>query len=599
MAALPPPGKPPFLLLPADLEAAPALPLHAGCTRHVGRANLRLQDPAVALQHAEVAVSSRGSVTVRCLAAGPLHVVRSAETWPLPCGQAMELYPYDRFWIARPAYSFILISNFSQPAAPDVQLLAEHYRRGTRAARQLVRRLLLAGQRPDCHDVPLDLLVKVLTYVPLSRRPDLSPFHVHPAKLRTGITSFHTPQRPDVGVHLSLYPSGHVGFFAHHPAPMPDATLRLVHLPSEYPILQVVLQDVPTDVSTFGFPLLLKRDALESIAGPEGTVALQVTYAAQRSPWLTAALQLAVRLTDEVLAQAFSKTCAAPLQRARLLVQAKASFPPGCDPGCGSGICSALGYIVREQGLRGLWRGNVLCIARDLATRAIHALIESYTGLEARCSPHNSIAFARLPNYVGRLLLRGLCCTVSPAVSNCLLYPLDVVRTLLAVGVGRSPLQGGAVYAFTRQGGWRRLYHGLVAGSVCLLLHRLTFMLLQDEACRRFRPVRRRRLLLQLMSFAAAFVAYPLDTIKRNQLVRAAYEGRAVSAWRCLRDIVAQRGVAALWNGFAGNLLRSWLTALMLVMFDLLRTPPSKQVTLMWQRLLTNFTALGAVLLLN
>lgn len=55
------------------------------------------------------------------------------------------------------------------------------------------------------------------------------------------------------------------------------------------------------------------------------------------------------------------------------------------------------------------------------------------------------------PNYVGRLLLRGLCCTVSPAVSNCLLYPLDVVRTLLAVGVGRSPLQGGAVYAFTRQ----------------------------------------------------------------------------------------------------------------------------------------------------
>lgn len=91
-----------------------------------------------------------------------------------------------------------------------------------------------------------------------------SPFHVHPAKLRTGITSFHTPQRPDVGVHLSLYPSqgvpaaggaptphpiphdaltpsGHVGFFAHHPAPMPDATLRLVHLPSEYPILQVGL----------------------------------------------------------------------------------------------------------------------------------------------------------------------------------------------------------------------------------------------------------------------------------------------------------------------------------------------------------------------
>lgn len=48
----------------------------------------------------------------------------------------------------------------------------------------------------------------------------------------------------------------------------------------------MVLQDVPTDVSTFGFPLLLKRDALESIAGPEGTVALQVTYAAQRSPCL-------------------------------------------------------------------------------------------------------------------------------------------------------------------------------------------------------------------------------------------------------------------------------------------------------------------------
>ena len=86
---------------------------------------------------------------------------------------------------------------------------------------------------------------------------------------------------------------------------------------------------------------------------------------------------------------------------------------------------------------------------------------------------------------------------------------------------------------------------------------------------------------------------------RRLQLVRTACESRVVPALTCVRDLVVQQGLSALWGGFGGNLLRSWLTAVVLLGFDVLRTAPSKRVLQMCRRLITNCVVLGAVLLLN
>ena len=61
-----------------------------------------------------------------------------------------------------------------------------------------------------------------------------------------------------------------------------------------------------------------------------------------------------------------------------------------------------------------------------------------------------------------------------------------------------------------------RLYHGAGTGAVCVFLHRLVCVLLQDGMRLWQQSSLKRRVGIQIVSFIAAVLVYPLDTVKRH-----------------------------------------------------------------------------------
>ena len=132
------------------------------------------------------------------------------------------------------------------------------------------------------------------------------------------------------------------------------------HPPSCY--RQTELRDVPLDVPIFGFPVLLKKEVLESVTNDEGYFVMELRYHTQRSRFLTGTLQMAVAFTDEAVALAISNGCAMPLQRAKVLLQTAhapprqllefdggdASWvPPARGGGLFGGVVPVLQYVIR------------------------------------------------------------------------------------------------------------------------------------------------------------------------------------------------------------------------------------------------------------
>ena len=69
--------QPPFLLIPSDIEVCPAVPLHRGSSKSIGRSNMRVHDPNVALSHVEVCDAPRR------------FSEDSAWSWCTPCQDAL------------------------------------------------------------------------------------------------------------------------------------------------------------------------------------------------------------------------------------------------------------------------------------------------------------------------------------------------------------------------------------------------------------------------------------------------------------------------------------------------------------------------------
>jgi solute carrier family 25 phosphate transporter 23/24/25/41 len=73
------------------------------------------------------------------------------------------------------------------------------------------------------------------------------------------------------------------------------------------------------------------------------------------------------------VAGAFSKTCTAPLARLTILRQLQSTGAvPGWLPGQNQGIVTALGKIVREEGVRALWKGNGVTVLHRLPYSSIN-----------------------------------------------------------------------------------------------------------------------------------------------------------------------------------------------------------------------------------
>jgi solute carrier family 25 (adenine nucleotide translocator) protein 4/5/6/31 len=278
-------------------------------------------------------------------------------------------------------------------------------------------------------------------------------------------------------------------------------------------------------------------------------------------------------------AGAIAKTCTAPIERVKLIIQTQDANPriiSGEVPRY-TGIGNAFSRVYSEQGFLAFWRGNFTNVIRYFPTQAFNfAFKDSIKKLFPKYNPKTEFGMF----FLVQLASGGL----AGAGSLCIVYPLDYARTRLAsdVGKGKRDFNGLAdCLVKTARGpqGIRGLYNGFGVSVVGIIPYRGVYFGLYDSL-RELNPWRRdlgvfgilsKFAVAQSTAIAAGYASYPFDTVRRRLQMQSEkpkdkwiYKGTLHAFGKIAKD----EGMTALFKGAGANALRTVGSALVLVIYD-------------------------------
>jgi solute carrier family 25 (adenine nucleotide translocator) protein 4/5/6/31 len=276
---------------------------------------------------------------------------------------------------------------------------------------------------------------------------------------------------------------------------------------------------------------------------------------------------------------AVAKTCTAPIERVKLLIQTQDANPKiisGEVPRY-TGIVDCFTRVAGEQGVKAFWRGNMTNIIRYFPTQAFNFAFKD--GIKAMFpKADKNTEFAKF--FMINVASGGL----AGAGSLLIVYPLDYARTRLASDVGAGKQQfNGLVDCLTKtikSSGIGGLYNGVGVSVVGIIPYRGTYFGLFDTLSG-YNPYQKSEngifraaskfLCAQASAIAAGYVSYPFDTVRRRLQMQSekpqeewVYKGTA----DCFKKIVAEEGTTALFKGAGANALRTVGAAMVLVLYS-------------------------------
>jgi solute carrier family 25 (adenine nucleotide translocator) protein 4/5/6/31 len=279
---------------------------------------------------------------------------------------------------------------------------------------------------------------------------------------------------------------------------------------------------------------------------------------------------------------AIAKTCTAPIERVKLIIQTQDANPrikSGEVPRY-TGIVNCFSRVNSEQGFASFWRGNFTNIIRYFPTQAFNfAFKDTIKALFPRASPKDEF----LKFFMINIASGGL----AGAGSLIIVYPLDYARTRLAsdVGTGQRDFKGlGDCLIKTAKGprGPLALYNGFGVSVLGIIPYRGAYFGLYDTL-REKNPFKNdfgiagicsKFVVAQFAAIAAGYASYPFDTVRRRLQMQSekpkeqwAYSGTA----DCFGKILKQEGGKAFFKGAGANALRTVGSALVLVLYDQLQ----------------------------
>jgi len=221
---------------------------------------------------------------------------------------------------------------------------------------------------------------------------------------------------------------------------------------------------------------------------------------------------------------AIAKTCTAPIERVKLIIQTQDANPrirSGEVPRY-TGIINCFTRVYREQGFLAFWRGNFTNVIRYFPTQAFNfAFKDTFKQLFPRYSPKEQFGMFFLTNMASG----GL----AGAGSLCIVYPLDYARTRLASDVGSGKRDFNGLFdclkkTATGQQGFLGLYNGFGISVCGIIPYRGVYFGLYDSL-REKNPWKRETGVLgfaskfavaQFTAITAGYASYPFDTIRRR-----------------------------------------------------------------------------------
>ena len=284
---------------------------------------------------------------------------------------------------------------------------------------------------------------------------------------------------------------------------------------------------------------------------------------------------------------AIAKTCTAPIERVKLIIQTQDSNPlirSGEVPRY-TGIGNCFTRVASEQGIAAFWRGNFTNVIRYFPTQAfnfafkdtIKALFPTY-----KAADNFGMYFAV------NMASGGL----AGAGSLCIVYPLDYARTRLAsdVGSGQKSFNGlGDCLVKTAKGpsGFMGLYNGFGVSVAGIIPYRGVYFGMFDTLAG-INPYKKDKGAVGLLSkfaiaqataITAGYASYPFDTVRRRLQMQSEkpkeewlYKGTA----DCFAKIMKEEGMAAMFKGAGANALRTVGSALVLVLYGEIKDMLSK-----------------------
>jgi solute carrier family 25 (adenine nucleotide translocator) protein 4/5/6/31 len=278
------------------------------------------------------------------------------------------------------------------------------------------------------------------------------------------------------------------------------------------------------------------------------------------------------------VAGAVAKTCTAPIERVKLLIQTQDANPKiisGEVPRY-TGIVNCFTRVSSEQGFSAFWRGNTVNVIRYFPTQAFNfAFKDTIKALFPKYDSKKE--FWKF--FAANMASGGL----AGAGSLTIVYPLDYARTRLASDVGSGNPQfaglGDCLMKTMKQGGFFSMYAGFGVSVVGIVAYRGPYFGVFDTL-KELNPWKKDKgpvglfskfCIAQFTAIIAGFISYPFDTVRRRLQMQAEkpkeqwlYSGTA----DCAVKIVKDEGVSAMFKGFAANVLRTLGGALVLVGYD-------------------------------
>lgn len=254
---------------------------------------------------------------------------------------------------------------------------------------------------------------------------------------------------------------------------------------------------------------------------------------------------------------AFTKTAVAPLERIKILFQVEGMSN---EPRRYTSILQSIRRVVAEEGVVGLYRGNLANVVRVVPTYGFKFAFNDWF--------KDLVAPGVQKPTTMQLMLSGTLAGLSQLVIS---YPLELIRTRMAVGTSLYPplvYKGIVDCAVTvvRVEGVRGLFKGITAtlamGAPFVGLQMTSFA----EALALMPRQADGTVALPFMLLAGAAsgtfaqsVMYPGDTIRRLMQTNGA-DGREraySTTLDCCRKVFARQGIRGFYRGFYVNLVRA------------------------------------------
>lgn len=287
-------------------------------------------------------------------------------------------------------------------------------------------------------------------------------------------------------------------------------------------------------------------------------------------------------LTDFALggvSGAIAKTCTAPIERVKLIIQTQDSNPKilSGEVKRYTGIGNVFTRVYQEQGLGAFWRGNMTNVIRYFPTQAFNfAFKDTIKKIFPKTDPNKEF----LKFFLVNMASGGL----AGAGSLCIVYPLDYARTRLAsdVGSGKRDFNGLADCLIkTSKGpkGVLGLYNGFGVSVMGIIPYRGVYFGMYDSLKEK-NPYKKdlgivgvasKFAVAQFTAICAGYASYPFDTVRRRlqmQSEKPKEQWLYKNTTDCFQKLAKQEGITAFFKGAGANALRTVGSAMVLVLYD-------------------------------